>query len=63
VLHVESFIVPRGGEVPSLKALEEARNSCVDLDWKVQDIVLVPVDELPEEVGGSSGERQSERNR
>ncbi|HWM16764.1 MAG TPA: hypothetical protein VNP97_09265 [Microbacterium sp.] len=45
----------RGGE------LREVRDECINLDWKIQDIVLVPVDELPPEVGGTS-ERQSERN-
>ena len=63
VFHVESFIVPKGGRVPTLRQLTEARDGCIDLDWKVQDIVLVPIDELPEEVGGSDRSRQSERNR
>ncbi|WP_173922701.1 cation transporter [Agromyces sp. Marseille-P2726] len=63
VFHVESFIVPRNRQVPSLSALTDARDACIDLDWKVQDLVLVLVDELPEEVGGPAGDRQSERNR
>ncbi len=62
VLHVESFVVPRGG-MPTLEQMLEARDACIDLDWKVQDIVLVPIDELPEEVGGTDRDRQSERNR
>jgi cation diffusion facilitator family transporter len=63
VFHVESFVVPRHGRAPSLRRLEEARDRCIALDWKVEDIVLIPVAELPEEVGGSSRDRQSERNR
>ncbi|MFC8304281.1 cation diffusion facilitator family transporter [Specibacter sp. NPDC057265] len=63
VFHVESFIVPKHGQMPSLQKLVEARDGCIDLDWKIQDIVLVPIDELPEEVGGSKNVRQSERNR
>ncbi|WP_157007319.1 cation transporter [Agromyces laixinhei] len=63
VFHLESFIVPRHGRTPSLRKLREARDGCIELDWKVQDIVLVLVDELPEEVGGPVGDRQSERNR
>jgi len=63
VLHVESFIVPHDGRVPSLEDLEAARDACIDLDWKVQDLVLVPVAELPREVGGSGSDHQSERNR
>jgi cation diffusion facilitator family transporter len=63
VLHVEAFIVPKRGRTPSLDQLREARDACIDLDWKIQDIVLVPIDELPEEVGGTSASHQSERNR
>ncbi|MGR6742834.1 MULTISPECIES: cation transporter [Microbacterium] len=47
VFHVESFVVPRDGRMPTLDELEAAREGCVELDWKVQDIVLVPVRELP----------------
>lgn len=61
VLHVESFIVPRGGQVPSVPVLEEAREGCIELDWMIQDIVLVPVSELPAEAGGRF-QHQSERN-
>lgn len=61
VLHVESFVVPREGRMPSLDELTAARDACIDLDWKVQDVVIVPIDALPEEVGGAR-QRQSERN-
>jgi cation diffusion facilitator family transporter len=50
VFHIESFVVPRSGEDPSINRLEQARQACVDLDWKVQDMVIVPVAELPEEL-------------
>lgn len=63
VFHVEAFVVPRHGMSPTLEQLMEARDGCIDLDWKIQDIVIVPIDELPEEVGGPSAEHQSERNR
>ena len=63
VFHVESFVVPKHGRAPSLRRLEAARDRCIRLDWKIQDIVIVPVAELPEEVGGSARDRQSERNR
>ncbi len=62
VFHVESFIVPKRG-APSIRRLMRTRDACVDLDWKLHDVVLVPVDELPEEVGGPSRARQSERSR
>jgi len=60
VFHVEAFVVPRG-PLPPLKAFEEARDGCIDLDWKVQDVVVVPVPELPAEAGGQR-QHQSERN-
>jgi hypothetical protein len=31
----------------SLADLNDAREACMALDWKVEDIVLVPVTELP----------------
>ena len=49
VLHIESVVVPAGGTHPSLEALEEARKECAALDWKVQDLVIIPVTELPRE--------------
>lgn len=56
VFHVESFVVPRK-KMPTLAQLENARNACIDLDWKVQDMVIVVVAELPAEFlpGISSG--------
>ncbi|WP_285038555.1 cation diffusion facilitator family transporter [Plantibacter sp. lyk4-40-MEA-4] len=63
VFHIEAFTVPRNGRTPTLRQLVEARDGCIALDWKVEDIVIVPVEELPEEVGGSDDDRQSERNR
>jgi hypothetical protein len=54
VFHVESFLVPRRGRMPSLAKLEEARAACVALDWKVEDIVLIPVSVLPAEVGSTA---------
>jgi len=50
VFHIEAFVVPRGRRSPALDDLEAARRACIDLDWRVQDIVLVPVRELPEVV-------------
>ena len=50
VFHIESFVVPVDGAIPSLDDLEAAREGCVELDWKVQDIVIVPVRELPDVV-------------
>lgn len=49
VLHVEAFIVPADGVVPGLGALARARERCVEIEWRIQDIVIVPVEALPEE--------------
>lgn len=57
VFHVEAFVVPVDGEL-TVGRLNAARAGCMELDWKLRDTVLVPVPELPEEVGGSGGVRQ-----
>lgn len=61
VFHVESFVVTKGRRTPRMKRFEDARNACIDMDWKVQDMVIVPVAELPAEflpgLESSGGER------
>ncbi|GAA2174260.1 cation transporter [Arthrobacter parietis] len=49
VFHIESFVVPRTWPRATLRRIEKARDACVEMDWKVQDMVIVPVAELPEE--------------
>lgn len=59
VLHVESFVVPVDQHAPSLAALREAREAAIDLDWRIQDMIVVPVEELPEEfLPGLAAERE-----
>ena len=53
VFHIESFVVPRSRRKVSLADLAEAREGCIALDWKVEDIVLIPVTELPRVVAES----------
>lgn len=48
VFHIEAFVVPRRRRV-SLKQIDEASEKVAALDWKVQDIVIVPSDRLPDE--------------
>jgi divalent metal cation (Fe/Co/Zn/Cd) transporter len=48
VFHVEGFVVPVAGTTPTLEQLAAARKRCADLDWKIEDVVLAPVTELPE---------------
>ncbi|KTR94475.1 cobalt transporter [Microbacterium testaceum] len=49
VFHIEAFVVPRRGKV-ALADIESAREGCVSLDGKIQDVVVVPVRELPDVV-------------
>lgn len=46
VLHVECFVVPRGGRVPDLEELDRVRDQASRLDWKVRDLVVVLVPEI-----------------
>ncbi|WP_324650635.1 cation transporter [Georgenia sp. H159] len=61
VFHVESFVVPAQGHSPTLADLATARQSVVDLDWKVDDMVLIPVEELPEQLLPSVAEERAGR--
>lgn len=58
MLHAEVFVVPRGRV--TLRRLERARRIARHLDWKLEDAVIVPVAELPEEVSRGVGTRWSE---
>lgn len=49
VYHVESFVVPVNREVVRMEDLQQARLGCIELDWKINDLVVVPVEKLPEE--------------
>ena len=49
VFHTEVFFVPRRRRPPPTRMLREMAQRLADLDWKVQDIVLIPVPELPDE--------------
>jgi cation diffusion facilitator family transporter len=61
VFHVESFVVPKHGKAPSLDEIERARRAAIELDWKVQDMVIVLAEELPEEYlpGLATGDAKS----
>ena len=48
VFHTEVFVVPT--EVVALDALEELRDRIRELDWKLHDVVVVPVAELPQDL-------------
>jgi divalent metal cation (Fe/Co/Zn/Cd) transporter len=48
VFHVEVFVVPRRARV-SVERVERARRGVVELDWRVQDVVIIVVPRLPDE--------------
>lgn len=56
VFHVEAFVVPYRDSV-SVRKLEAASRGIGDLDWKIQDVVVTPVSELPEEADDGSTQR------
>ncbi|HWR85546.1 MAG TPA: cation transporter [Rhodoglobus sp.] len=58
-LHVEAFVVPRSNRSLTLERLEEARAACRALDWKLLDVVLTPVAEVPPLVASRSERRPS----
>jgi len=48
VFHVEAFVVPTRGRV-RVDRIDAARTGIAELDWKVQDVVVIPVAQLPDE--------------
>jgi len=48
VFHVEVFVVPVDVDV-RLEQIEDARDAVTQLDWKVQDVVVIPTASLPDE--------------
>lgn len=47
VLHVEAFVVPHSSAVTTAQ-LEHARKACEEIDWQIYDMVMVPVEEIPD---------------
>lgn len=48
VFHVEAFVVPRRSRVKTAD-IERTRTALSTLDWKMQDVVVIPVTTLPDE--------------
>ncbi|PPF46748.1 cation transporter [Pseudoclavibacter sp. AY1F1] len=46
-LQAEVFVVPLEGHALELAELEQLTEDCRELDWKLQDVVLVPVADIP----------------
>ncbi|MGF2948889.1 cation transporter [Microbacterium alcoholitolerans] len=55
VFQVEAFVVPTRAK-PHLHDLNAAAQAITELDWKVQDVIVIPVSKLPEEVDDGRGE-------
>ncbi len=49
VFHIEVFVVPRRGKV-SLDDTDDLAGRIAGIDWKVQEVVIAPVTELPDGV-------------
>lgn len=49
VFHIEAFVVPHRRKV-ALDDLTAAAEGIADIDWKMQDVVVIPVEHLPREV-------------
>nr|WP_201471130.1 cation transporter [Microbacterium hydrocarbonoxydans] len=47
VFHIEAFVVPRRRKV-SVTQTDDLARRITELDWKVQDIAIIPVERLPE---------------
>ena len=62
VLHSEVFVVPKNGEMPTLEQLQDAREVGSELDWKLHDLVIAPVHELPEQLLPQHDEDSTEKS-
>ncbi len=49
VFHVEMFVVPVKSAVVTGQKCEDLRTALSEVDWKIHDIVIAPVAEIPEE--------------
>ena len=47
VFHAEVFVVPRAGTDPTVQQIAALRDQIHELDWKLHDVVVAPVPELP----------------
>jgi cation diffusion facilitator family transporter len=59
VFHVEAFVRPVDAVAPTLDQLEHAVDVLRDLDWKIHDVVVMPVRDLPDTVPDGRAEQTS----
>lgn len=50
VFHIEAFVVPDSPGDTSAERLIEAREECLKLNWKIHDVSVIPVRDLPEQL-------------
>jgi divalent metal cation (Fe/Co/Zn/Cd) transporter len=48
VFHIEAFVVPHRRKV-TIREMTDLQAQVTELDWKIQDVVIVPVERLPQE--------------
>lgn len=58
VFHVEAFVRPEADADMTLDRLVDARKGCTEMSWKVHDVVIIPVDEVPEHLRHVSTESE-----
>lgn len=59
VFHTEAFVVPSKDRHPTLAEVEEARLTCADMDWKLHDLVIITVEEIPVEFIPQADQKES----
>ena len=47
----EAFVVPRPGAEGLVEKIQEALRQARALDWRISELVIMPVDHLPDEDG------------
>ena len=57
VFHVEGFVVPRDNTDVNLADLEQARAAVSRLDWRLEDVVITLVREIPTELRPRNNDR------
>lgn len=53
--HMEAFVTARRGRLPALAELARAQEEVRALDWKIHDVVIVPVTDFPDNTEDRAG--------
>ena len=60
VLHVEMLVVPEPGHDPTMIELDSLRRQLHQLDWKLHDVQVVPVFDIPDHLRDSGAHATAE---